>query len=72
MEYVVEHVFDINRFKFWGGAVAVVEDFEDRGKLNVLADMIECAFDSDQQVTDEMINSFVWLNAYDIYEDMYA
>lgn len=72
MVYVVEHLFDIDYFDFWGSADEVVADFKKRGKLKNLENMIKAAFDSDEYVTDEMINLFVLHNAYDFDEDLYA
>lgn len=68
MEYIA--TFDINKFKFWDGAVQVVQDFKERGKLDLLVQMIEELGCDNQQVTDEQINSFVWFEAYRT-EEMY-
>lgn len=56
MKYCTD--FDIRMFEFWGNARQVYEKFDDAGKLYLLNDMIESAFE-DLTPSEVDINDFV-------------
>jgi hypothetical protein len=68
MDYKIVKTFSINSFEAWGGAVAVINRARETGRVGELEDLVECAFDGyddADQVTDSMINDFIWFYADD-------
>lgn len=70
MDYKIVNTFSIDSFEAWGGAVAVINRARETGRLDELEDLVECAFDGydstgADQVTDTMINDFIWFDADD-------
>lgn len=65
MDYVIHNEFDICSFQAWGGAKRVIEQAQKVGALYELQDLVEMVFDGYDEVTDTMINDFIWFDADD-------
>ena len=58
MYYKVE--FSIDSFKFWSGAVDVIDNVRELGKLDELESLIIEVFGDSENVSETDINDFVW------------
>lgn len=58
MYYTVE--FSIDSFKFWSGAVDVIDNVRELGKLDELESLIIEVFGDSENVSETDINDFVW------------
>ena len=58
MYYEVE--FSIDSFKFWSGAVDVIDNVRELGKLDELESLIIEVFGDSENVSETDINDFVW------------
>jgi hypothetical protein len=59
MKYTKE--FSVDNFKFWSGAVQVVDAFRKANMLDDLQQIIEDVF-ADRTPTETEINDFVWFD----------
>lgn len=59
MEYRKE--LKLDEFEFWSGGREWYEEFEENGKLDLLKEQIETAFDGRTPTATE-INDFVWFD----------
>lgn len=66
MMYATE--FNIDTFKFWSGAVDVIEACKKAELLDLVQDFIETAFE-DKTPTATEINDFVWFHLADIIKE---
>ena len=58
MYYKVE--FSIDSFKFWSGAVDVIDNVRELDKLDELEALIIDVFSDSENVSETDINDFVW------------
>ena len=58
MYYTVE--FSIDSFKFWSGAVDVIDSVRELDKLDELESLIIEVFGDSENVSETDINDFVW------------
>ena len=59
--------FDVDTFKFWGGAEIIARIIRKRGKMEEFGNHIEIVFDG-MTPTETEINDQVWFQSDDIFK----